>query len=422
MTRRNPTAILLAISAGLLLTLAPLPAFAAGPYKVIDWFNATNGEGPESSLVFDGSGNLYGTTREGGKFESGTVFELTPNGNGGWTSQVLYNFCSRTDCVDGRSPIGGLIFDSSGNLYGALSAGAAGGGAIFELSPEPGGKWTQQVIYAFCGSGNSCAGGSYPSGALVFDTSGNLYGSTWAGGTNGYFGGVVFQLTPGANGAWTQNVLYSFCSLSECADGESPVGSMAFDASGNLYGATQYGGVGHNKNCGGYCGAIFELTPGPNGVWTEQVIHSFDYSGGALPTVGLIFDPQGNLYGATTVGGKARNGLVFKLAPGTNGSWTETVLHAFQTPGLSPYSALTFNPAGNLCGAASGGGEYGKGIVFKLSPTPSGPWTQTILHSFDPQSGDVPQAGVISDSQGNLYGTASLGGQSGNGAVFELTP
>jgi uncharacterized repeat protein (TIGR03803 family) len=398
-------------------------AFGADTYKVLHWFSGTNGNQPRG-LIFDSSGNLYGTTALGGKYNFGTVFELSPNSDGGWREHILHNFCSQTDCADGRGPVG-LVFDSAGNLYGIVGTPGNGNSAamIFRLSPGQNGEWTEKILYTFCSE--ACPSGYGPSIPLAIDASGALYGTTVEGGANN--AGVAFKLAPGPNDTWIESVLYNFCSLSGCPDGEYPLGGMVFDAFGNLYGTTSSGGVSCplNRRRTLTCGTVFELTPGQNGTWMEQVIVSFNKFDGATPLTGVVFDAHGNLYGTTEAGGEWDDGVVFELTPGQGGAWTESILRAFSNQNVIAYNPPSFDPAGNLYETAVGGGIYAQGIVFEMSPGPNGIWTYSVIHSFNPQSGDEPAASVISDVDGNLYGTAGiggLGGGEGDGTVFEITP
>jgi uncharacterized repeat protein (TIGR03803 family) len=219
------------------------------------------------------------------------------------------------------------------------------------------GKWTAAVLHVF-GKGKD---GAAPRAGLTFDSAGNLYGTTFAGGSSG--DGIVFKLAPSSNGR-KETVLYSFCSLQNCSDGSEPYAGVVLDAAGNVYGTTSGGGTS------GY-GAVFKLA----GV-TETVLHAFNQSDGALPYGGLIFDAVGNLYGATTRGGRLHCGgsggkgcgTVFQLSP-SNGQWTETVLFAFyDTTGRNPSAGLVFDPAGNLYGTTNDGGAFGVGNVFEITP------------------------------------------------------
>ena len=305
----------------------------------------------------------------------------------------------------GYHPLGDLIFDSAGNLYGVTADGVAfGNGVVFRLKPHPNGSWTENVLHSFTGR----AQGWVPNGGLIFDAAGNLYGTTLYGG--GDNDGVVFELRPNAGGSWTETVLYSFTG----ADGSGPNGGLIFDAAGNLYGTTKFGGA-H-----GY-GTVFELTHNPDGTWAESVLHSFTGADGANPWAGLIFDAAGNLYSTTLVGGAYGYGSVFELTHNSDGTWTKSVLHSFteRADGGLPDAGLIFDAAGNLYGTTKDGGTRGFGVVFKLTLTSTG-WRETVLHTFG-ACATYPMGGVIMDAAGNLYGTASHGSNNG-GLVFEITP
>jgi len=391
--------------------------------KVLHSFgNGTDGYWPSAGLIFDAAGNLYGTTQVGGTYNYGTVFELTPQAGGGWTETVLHSF--NDNGTDGYYPSASLIFDAVGNLYGTTPAGGTyGGGTLFELTPIGGGNWAETVLYGFCSQAN-CADGYKPEAGLIFDAAGNLYSTTEAGGTYGE--GTVFELSPTAGGGWTEQVLYSF---GNGTHGTNPEAGLIFDAAGNLYGTTVNGGT-YNY------GTAFRLSPGEGG-WTETVLHNFGSgTDGAYLYGGLIFDAAGNLYSTTYAGGTYTSctgtggcGTVFELTPTGGGGWTETVLYSFCpqdncTDGFYPEAGVILDAAGNLYGTTSlGGGPHSSGTVFELMPTVGGGWTETVLHSFSiiGADGTNPVAGLIFDTAGNLYGTTYEGGI-GRGTVFELTP
>jgi uncharacterized repeat protein (TIGR03803 family) len=392
-------------------------AWAQSAYKTLYKFKGgKDGNFSQANLIFDPAGNLYSTTTSGGA-GYGTVFELTPNQDGSWTESVPYSF---TGGEDGANPFAGLIFDQAGNLYGTTHAGgAAGSGTVFELTPNADGSWTESVLHSFTGSD-----GAYPVGGVILDAAENLYGMTTDGGASG--NGTVFKLTPNGDGSWTENVLHSFNGGS---DGSYPDhGSLAFDASGNLYGATADGGKG---SCGIWapgCGTIFELTPNSDGTWTEQVLHRFSGKDGANPEPTLIFDNLGNLYGTTLRGGTYGVGNVFELMPNGDGSWKEKVLHQFKGGSWGPWAGVTFDQSGNLYGTTLEGGNLsscngaGCGVVFKLTPKPTGGWRETVLHTFADHPGAAPVASLIFDAAGNLYGTTYGDGSKTFGSVFEITP
>ena len=384
--------------------------------------NGTDGIVPDGSLLFDQASNLYGTTVLGGIHGLGTAFELSPRQGGGWTETILHSFGNGTD---GISPNASLIFDSNGNLYGTTYFGGIHGqGTVFELSPSQGGGWTETVLHSF-GSGTD---GAQPYAALILDMAGNLYSTTYKGGVHGE--GTVFELSPRLGGGWTETVLHSFGNPAT-QDGADPFGDLVADATGNLYGMTQGGGI-RGK------GTVFELSLGQGGGWTETVLHSFGNPAtqdGANPFAGLIFDQDGNLYGTTYLGGIHSLGTAFELSPSGGGGWTETVLHSFGVPGSQdgsdPEGGLIFDRSGNLYGTTMAGGIHvdgvcspvGCGTVFELSPREGGGWTETVLHSFgNGTDGIFPQAGLVSDAVGNLYGTTESGGIHSMGTTFTLTP
>ncbi len=414
--------------AALLTTTGFTPAQASEETLYV--FKAkSDGATPSAGLVSDAEGALYGTTTLYGSTSGGccgTAFKLTPpaSGTGKWTITVLYDFG-----VDGFSPSGGLIFDSQGSLYGTTDAGGSSqNGSVFQLTPPASGtgKWKQIILHSFSADG---AGGSTPSGNLVFDAHGALYGTTQAGGkTNS---GTVFKLTPPASGKgpWPETVLYQFKGNKDLKDGIQPTGSLIFDKQGALYGMTTNGGRGAS-------GTVFKLTPpaSGDGPWAETVLHEFAFQprkDGGNPSAGLVFDDQGALYGTTQLGypssplGLVYGGTVFKLTPPPSGSgpWTEAILHSF-TDNSQPLCTLVFDTHGALYGTANAGNypDYGGG-VFKLTPPASGvtgSWIMTVLHRFSSKENGHPRAGVIIGHDGALYGTESGGGPFINGAVFRL--
>jgi len=261
------------------------------------------------------------------------------------------------------------------------------------------------------------ANGAYPQGSLTLDAVGNLYGTASGGGIHGGYG-VVFRLVRGQNGRWTEQVLHSF----NGQDGANPTAALIFDEAGNLYGTTSSGG--DLRGCDGIgCGVAFELMPGTSPHWARRVLHVFRGKDGSTPS-GLVFDSAGNLYGTTYGGGAYGCGSVFELTPGDNSRWTESVLYSFEggDDGSNPAAGLIFDVAGNLYGTTVSGGVSGAGTVFQLTPGAGGMWTETVLHFFGPMDGFNPYAGVVFDPAGNLDGTTSRGGAYGRGAVFQLVP
>jgi len=427
--------VALAIATVFALTVVLAQSAQAQTFKVLHTFTGgADGASPLAGVTMDEAGNLYGTTSAGGGSGDGTVFRLSKKGSN-WILNPLYTF---TGGNDGGSPWATVVFGPDGNLYGTTTYGGEGGcdyglgcGTVFQLKPFPTAcktavcGWQETVLYRFTG-GSDGANPGY--GDLIFDQAGNLYGTTAVGGNQGglcsNFGGcgVVFELTP-SYGGWTEKVLYSF---TESSDGFQPYAGLIFDNAGNLYGTTVSGGFtwGDCDEEAG-CGVVFELTPS-NGGWTENVLYTF-YGGndGDNPYAGLIFDASGNLYGATPNDGEGNRGTIFKLTP-SGGGWIFSVVYSF-TGGGGPAASLTMDAAGNLYGTTNGGGAYGAGNVFKLTPSGGG-WTYTSLHDFTGGSdGSAPDCNVIFDANGNLYGTTVWGGSSQNcyngcGVVWEITP
>jgi uncharacterized repeat protein (TIGR03803 family) len=401
-------------------------------------FPTTDGDVSQSTLIEDPEGNLYGTTALGGLSNIGTVFKLSP-ASGKWKEQLLFTFAGSVyGAATGSFPSAGLIMDSAGNLYGtAFGGGAHNLGAVFELSPTTSGSWNETVLYSFAGGSD----GENPAAALVFDSSGSLYGTTEYGGL--YSNGTVFELSPSVNGTWTESVIRSFAGYP--ADGRYPTASLVFDGNGNLYGTTSSGGSSanckNNKKLIG-CGTVFELSPALNGQWNETLLYSFTNTNGdgAYPYANLVFDGAGNLYGTTENGGvsgkcqgigSATCGTVFEITSGGTGTWTEKVLYAFKgykTDGALPLAGLLMDSRGNLYGTTDVGGnasnsqyDLGFGTVFELSPSSSGAWTESLLHNFQLGSdGGFPQAGLLLDSYGNLFGATAGDAYTGS-VVYEVT-
>ncbi|MGA8429982.1 MAG: choice-of-anchor tandem repeat GloVer-containing protein [Candidatus Sulfotelmatobacter sp.] len=307
-----------------------------------------DGVRPDSGLVFDSSGNLYGTTSAGGQYGLGTIYELSPGSNGTSTEQILYSFGGNTDAV----PLGGgaLAIDGSGNLYGSSDPGGAYGfGTVFELIRGSNGTWKEAILHSFSGDND----GSQPeSDTLILDHAGNVYGMANGGGPHDY--GLIFELSPESNGTWTEKTVHAFAGSS---DGGGPIGGVIFNASGDLFGAAY---------------SAFELTPGSNGIWTKKALYTFTGgSDGAYPSAPLVFDKAGNLYGTTDYGGN-HHGTVFELSPNSNGTWTERVLHRFSTTAGDGYypqiAPLVMDAKGNLYGTTGFGGASGAGVVYEVKP------------------------------------------------------
>jgi uncharacterized repeat protein (TIGR03803 family) len=358
-----------AANAGTVFKLAPpAPGQTQWTKTVLYSFSGgADGRFPAARLVFDSQGALYGTTRDGGAANEGTVFKLAPPAAGQthWTETVLYSF---TNVPYGdRHPVSGLIFDSHGTLYGA-AAYLAGPATVFKLTPPDPGRtqWTETVLHIFIPGSD----GAVPAGDLIFDSQGALYGTTYAN------EGTVFKLAPPAAGLtqWTETILHSFTFGS---DGFQPSGGVVFDNRGALYGTTQIGGS-TVSGCGPGCGTVFKLTPPADGQpipWTYTVLYRFKGgSDGLGPVAGLTFDIQGVLYGTTRFGGssvcKFGCGTVFELVPPAAGQtmWTETVLHRFTSgrDGLYPFAGLILDRNRALYGTTLGGGGSNHGTVFRV--------------------------------------------------------
>ncbi len=420
----------------LAVLLAP-GAWAAGKGKAYAFKGPPDGQQPNSGLVEDGAGNFYGVTSVGGVNGFGAVFQLSPTSGGSWTESIIFNDFTSSN-GGGYLPVGNLVLDGAGNLYGATSGGGSPScncGTVFELVHGQTG-WSLKTLYAFQGD----LDGRIPRQGVVFDSRGNLYGTTeFAGGSNcnGVGCGTVFELTPNQDGSWTESTVYDF---QGGEDGSYP-NSLVFDAAGNLYGTT--GSGGSIMWCSGYgCGTVFELTEGVDG-WAESILYKFtDGLDGGYPSGNVIFDDEGNLYGEAGSGGSfscpgSGCGLIFKLTPVGGGLWEESSAHTFRgldgKGGWGPGGGLTFDSAGNIYGTTGSGGDggcggFGCGTIFKLAPSGNGSFLFSILAEFDNTHGAYPAWGVTVDAQGHLYGTASNGGDlkcnepTGCGTAFELTP
>jgi uncharacterized repeat protein (TIGR03803 family) len=388
-------------------------------YKVLHSFGSGNdGAGLWGSVIVDKRGHVYGTTSGGGKYNGGTVFKLKPHPDGSWTEAVLHNFYATRD--DGAGPFGGPILSPSGNLYGTTEVGGKYHyGTVFELIHTPSG-WEESVLYSF---GTQSEDGGEPVSGLVMDSAGNLYGTAQAGGEPDHNDGTVFKLTPGPDG-WNETVLYTFClSHDGCSDGVRPYAGVIMDASGNLYGTTQYGGTG----CGSDgCGTVYRLRPLPDGTWEETVLHRFNNDGkdGVGPGWGSLFmDGSGRLYGTTNAGGSVVGGIIYKLTSQPDGSWKESILHNFKrdAKGYSPNTGVVMDQAGNIYGTTDYGGD-GCGVIYRLSTVVQGKRTYTVLHTFRGPEGCLPEGNLVPDEKGNLYGVTALGGAYGPGVVFKIVP
>jgi len=398
------------------LSVSPL-AWCGTQFKVLHNFGAgKDGSDPSGSLILGSKGNLFGVTGGGGTgqcsdYGCGTVFELIPQSDGRWKEVTLRSFAGGGG---GAAPQGALVFDHLGNLYGTMAGdnGAATWG-VFELVRLEG--WTVSVLYM------DAAGPG-----LIIDSLGNLYGAMAPG---LYRYSAIAELSRGADGrAYTP--LYSFCAKYGCPDGEDLPAPPIWDGKGNLFGTTYEGGIGQPACWTSFgCGVIFEMTPNGGGTWTYHVLHRFasHTTDGQTPDAGLVMDAAGNFYGNTSLGGAYGNGTIFKFSF-VGGRWKKTVLYDFPNyaDGVLPGEMMVFDKQGNLYGATESGGlvgcgGYTCGVVFKLTPQKSGRWSYTVLHKFTGADGGFPW-GVIVDSKGNIFGTTAEFGKYQAGTAFEIMP
>jgi uncharacterized repeat protein (TIGR03803 family) len=391
-----------------------------------------DGARPEAGMIADSSGDLYGTTSEGGGGANcasgcGTVFELSPPAQQGgkWTETVLYSFQGG---ADGATPMAPLVADKSGNLYGTTSAGGgdcdnpnlATCGAVFELirPRHAGAAWTESLLYSFLGNPNGRGDGdlAWPN-ELVF-SAGDLYGFAYSGGhcttdqTGTYCNGGAFSLTP-QNGAWSESVLYRFKGQTG-----APAGP-AFDSAGRLYGTAPGGAEG--------CGEVFRLSPAKGeGEWKSSSLYDFRCgTDGAFPLPGLIFDTAGNLYDVS-LGAYSNPGNVFELSPAKGGGWSESVIYNFSqlADGYTPTVGPIPGADGVLYGATEEGGKSDEGAVFQLKPPGNHDqdWSERVLHSFSQgKGGFAPYGGLNTGLDNALYGTTQVGGD-GFGVIFRVVP
>jgi uncharacterized repeat protein (TIGR03803 family) len=319
--------------------------------------SGADGGEPYKGVTIDRQGNLYGTTVTGGSGSCeggcGVVYKLT-NSGGTWTQTVIHAF---TGGDDGSGPGARVTLDPGGDVYGMTPTGGTYGlGTVYKIHQEHDGTWSLTVIHAFTGG----ADGSSGSAGRMILRHGLLFGAATAGGT--YGSGVVFELRPrGAGGHWNFRTIYSFRGQ---PDGSFPYGALLFDRGGNIYGTTYYGGVNG-------IGAVYKLSPRPIGEWNESVLYSFQDDGadGNSPIGNLVADRSGNLYGTTSEGGLG-SGTIFKLSSTGGGQWLETVVHSFQgqPDGAFPYNGMVVDGSGNIYGATVHGGANDDGAVYKFTP------------------------------------------------------
>jgi len=359
---------------------------SSGRETVLYSFPWSDGFEPYAGVIRDSAGNLFGTTLTGGASGAGAVYKITAAG----TETILYSFSGG---VDGGSPLGGLVLDAAGYLFGTTYEGGTGSaGVVFSVNAT--GRET--VLHSFTGSYAWGPDGYGPQGSLARNAAGNLYGTTYYGGSNGY--GTVYEVSA----AGQETVLYSFVGGLDAA--RYPSAGVTLDSAGNIYGTTQSGGEGF--------GAVYRLDSAGN----ETLLHSFvGGTDGAIPFAGLVRDSAGNLYGTTTEGGPSNLGVVYQVDP----AGLETVLYAFTggADGANPQAGLVRDSAGNLFGTTYAGGAADAGVVFEVAAS----GRETVLYSFTGGAdGGNPVAGLFEDPEGNLYGTTTVGGTHNGGVVFRI--
>lgn len=417
----------LALAGAIVLTVST--AQAQTYHILYNFTGGGDGANPYAGLTMDAAGNLYGTAASGGytggncgqDYGCGTVFKLTHHASG-WTFAPLYTFKGDSGTnYDAAIPIARVVFGPDGSLYGTTEAGGGGGcsyfqngcGAVFKLSPPatvcktvlcP---WTETVLY-----GVAQDNGEEASGDVSFDSAGNLYGTVTLGGQ--LDGGYVFQLRP-SGGEWSHQTLYSFDPNN--ADCNAPMSGLLFDASGNLYGTA-------NNGCGLLYGGVFQLVRSGSG-WTENIIFRLNgFGDGDGTQADLASDGHGNLYGISNDLGPNEHGTVFELSP-SDGGFEYSLVYPFGGEGGAyPRAAVTVDASGtHIYGTTTNSGPLGigDGTVFELTLA-NGVWTQTVLHYFQGSDGEFPVSTVLTDANGNLYGTTSYGGANGNGVIWEITP
>jgi uncharacterized repeat protein (TIGR03803 family) len=367
-----------------------------------------DGEYTDTDLVLDSAGNIYGTSVQGGDFGSGTVFEVTPSGQ----HTVLYSFRGGQD---GGEPYKGVTLDAQGNLYGTAVTGGRGNceggcGVVYKLTRTSTG-WRQSVVYYFSG-GND---GSGPGSGVTIDASGNIYGMTPTGGTNGL--GVVFEVAANPSGIVRYKVIHTFTGGDDGATGSA--GRLLIQ-NGRLYGVATAGGAYG-------AGAAFELTPTPMGEWSLKSLYSFRGQPDAgFPYGGLISDARGNLYGTTYYDGANDLGAVYELIPTPSGQWLEKVLYSFRggADGSASIGNLVVDRFGNLYGTTSeGGAGCSCGVIFKLAPVGAAGWVESIAYRFQgAPDGAFAYNGMTADQTGSFYGATVHGGVTNDGLIYKFTP
>jgi uncharacterized repeat protein (TIGR03803 family) len=433
--------IVFALAFVLLGAVAPASASTLSTrYAFCSDFSCPDGSQPYGALVRDSKGVFYGTTQTGGggnfdKCEQqgcGVVFAVK-KGAKKYNYINLHTFCTGDDtCSDGSHPIGGLVLDSKGNLYGTAAVGGAhGDGVVFEISKQ--GKY--KVLYDFCAQAN-CADGAGPqspsvvltyqgaANGAVYDGKSPLYGTTVAGGAH-FQNGTIFSLTPRGK-KWTEKVIYSFCSQALCTDGGQPLG-LTMDSSGTMYGATHSGGGNRGDEFDEGGGTAFKFADGQMTTLYRFCAQS-SCTDGEYPYGTVVPDAAGDVFGTTQIGGANDFGVLFEVsAAGTFSKLHDFCSQPNCTDGSFANAPLVFDTGGNLLGTTAGGGDTNGGTIFRMGGT------YKVLYSFCSVGGsscfdgDDTQTPLITDGQGHFYGTTFEGGtghvtQADGGTVFEFDP
>ena len=388
------------------LTLVTSGLAGAQTFQVLHSFSGPDGAKPRAGLTLDASGKIYGTVSTGHSGSNwGGAFQMR-NHNGSWIFNTLYIF-------DGQLQ-SRIVFGPEGLLYGSSPNNIAGlpYGYLYSLRPAINAcvtalcSWNESLVYGFMGAAD---GGVPRYGDLIFDPSGNMYGTASQGGdTNN--DGVVFEATRSGQN-WTEQPIYTF---GGSPDGSHPLNGVIMDSAGDLYGTTSAGGQNGS-------GTVFELVS-LNGSWAEQILYDFATGVGSYPVAGLISDNQGNLYGATASGGSGGGGIIFELSP-HSGTWIFNLLYSFTGAAqCGPYASLNFDSQGNLWGTTYCDGATAQGNVFELTPAGGGNWNYTDVYDFTGgNDGSQPIAKVVFDASGNAYGTASIAGEHLAGTIWEIS-
>ncbi len=394
----------LSVCTALAATMAALSAQGQPKFQIVHAFGQPgDGQGPYSSIVFDQQGNMYGTAVGSGAYNFGVVFELTPNLAGGWDETIVHAFRGQTS--DGAYPESGVTVGQASTLYGTTQMGGEYGyGTVYEIEANAGG-WTENVLHSFKLSDHV----KDPFAGVVQNAAGDLFGN----------GGGVFEMVP-ENGGWTFTTI---CSQNICS--YTDYGGLALLNSGILYGDTASGGPYH-------VGSVYAVVPGNGGwaAHTLFAFGAYKYDG-QEPVSAQLASHNGSIYGVTGQGGlhecgESGCGTIYKLSRSSDGAVAETILYNFKniaSLGLGPGSNVIIDDGGNLYGVMGGGGAAcGCGVVYRLSPTQSGEWNYAVLHTFVGTDGILPNANLTFGPDGNLYGTTVGGGAYGGGVVFQISP